>query len=99
MLVEPWRNQISSCAIAPKATFLVVTRGNPSLRSNRIWRPNTLSASIFAPVERSTARVGFRVPWVRTSRKSSRYCLIRQGAHTVSMEKTITIDDARIIRP
>ena len=49
MLVEPRRNQISSWTIAPKATFLVVTSGKPSRRSNRICRPKTLSASIFSP--------------------------------------------------
>ncbi len=42
MFVDPRRNQISSWAIALNATCFVVTRGNPSFRSNRIWRPKTL---------------------------------------------------------
>ena len=72
--------------------------GEALARSKRIWRPKTLSASIFSPVERSTARVGFRVPWPGR-RGEGRGIASSKGHHTVSMEKTITIDDARVIRP
>src|SRR5271165_3119840 len=66
---------------------LVVTRGNPWPRSNRICLPKTLRASIFSPVERSTARVGFLTPWVRTSRSRSRYCLMRRDAQTTGSKR------------
>src|SRR5271157_669403 len=75
---------------------LVVTRGNPWPRSNRICLPKTLRASIFAPVERSTARVGFLTPWVRTSRSKARYCFIR-GLPGQSQEKSDSASP-RIIR-
>src|SRR5271166_1343691 len=77
-------------------TRLVVTRGNPWPRSNRICLPKTLRASIFSPVERSMARVGFLTPRVRTSRSKARYCFIR-GLLGQAQEKSNSAS-ARIIR-
>src|SRR5690349_18614314 len=50
-------------------TFLVVTSGNPSARSNRICQPKVLSVPV--PVRSSLGR-----PWSRRWRISSKYCFI-----------------------
>src|ERR1043166_4519271 len=50
-------------------SFLVVTSGNPWVRSNRIWWPNTESVPV--PV-----RSCFSTPRLRTSSIRSRYCRI-----------------------
>ena len=63
---EPCRNQSSSYAIDLKCTRFVVTSGNPSARSNRNWRPNTLVVPV--PV-----RSVLRVPCSSTSRSRSSY--------------------------
>ena len=71
MLVSPRRNQISSCTIDFRCSFLVVTSGKPSARSKRICRPNTLRVPV--PV-----RSAFSVPCSSTWRRRSRYWRIRR---------------------
>ena len=65
-LPSPRRNHSSSRMIDFRCTFLVVTSGKPSLRSKRIWWPNTL----FVPVP---VRSAFVTPWSRTWRMKSSY--------------------------
>ena len=65
-LVPPVRNQSSSCTIDGRCTFFVVSSGNPSARSNRIWWPNTLSVPV--PV-----RSSLRTPVSRIRRTRSWY--------------------------
>ena len=55
-LVSPRRNHSSSPMIDRRCTFLVVTSGKPSVRSNRIWWPNTLRVPV--PV-----RSALSTPW------------------------------------
>ena len=66
-LPSPRRNHKSSSAIERKWTFFVVTSGKPSLRSKRIWQPNTLLVPV--PV-----RSAFATPCVATWRMKSSYC-------------------------
>ena len=60
-------NQINSSNDRLQVQLLVVTRGKPSARSNRIWWPNTLKVPV--PV-----RSVFMAPVSRTRRMRSRYC-------------------------
>ena len=68
---------------APKGTFLVVTSGKPSARSNRIWRPKTLSASSGTSVPSSLVRVGLHPPRSRMWRKEVEILLHRRPRPTV----------------
>ena len=45
-LVSPRRNHSSSANTERVWTFLVVTSGNPTARSKRIWCPNTLRVPV-----------------------------------------------------
>src|SRR5688572_23183623 len=74
---EPVRNHSSSTMIDFKCTFLVVTSGKPSLRSKRIWWPNTLLVPV--PV-----RSALNTPWVSTWRMKSSYWE-RMGRVVMSM--------------
>ena len=71
-LPSPRRNQSSSRMIERRCTFFVVTSGKPSLRSKRIWWPNTL----FVPVP---VRSPLVTPWSRTWRMKSSYWERRGG--------------------
>src|SRR3954469_5468395 len=66
-LVSPRRNHSSSAKTERVWTFLVVTSGNPSARSKRIWWPKTESVPV--PV-----RSDFSTPSSRTRDRRSRYC-------------------------
>ena len=44
--MSPRRNHSSSAKIERVCTFLVVTSGKPSVRSKRIWWPNTLRVPV-----------------------------------------------------
>ena len=65
-LVSPRMNHSSSPKIDRVCTFLVVTSGNPSARSKRIWWPKTLRVPV--PV-----RSDFSTPSSRIRRRRSRY--------------------------
>ena len=56
LLLEPVRNHNSSTMMDLRCTFLVVTSGKPSFRSNRIWCPNTLLVPV--PVRSASPPLG-----------------------------------------
>ena len=73
MLVSPLRNHSSSWMMLFRCTFLVVTSGKPSARSNRIWGPNTDTVPV--PV-----RSVFTVPVSRMWRSRAWYWRMRNWA-------------------
>ena len=99
-LPSPRRNQRSSRTIERRCTFLVVTSGNPSPRSKRIWWPKTL----FVPVP---VRSALATPWSRTWRRKSSYCertgrvattcgeASARGIAGLSTRRTAPLDDER----